>query len=233
MIHIVIQSLYTFRVKPSILHKNTRNSLTIIQKSVEKTSNTLFMFILVMIFDFLDSFFPENRTRNILLISIILFPLLMITVNYAVEQSGYPATFSESQLSFSGEEIKSHYQLMTSDQIQMYIFAQLIDYIYLTIYGLLILSTGLFLGRKLSDSPRIKTYCYFISIAGIISACCDAVENAFILSMSSNPLQFNNLLAILHSVFASLKFGLLSISISSITIVTIFFIIKRTKSSKQ
>jgi len=187
-----------------------------------------------MILDFLDSFFPENRTRKIVLISIILFPLLMITVNYAFEQSGYPATFTESQLSFSGEEIKSHYQLMTTEQIQMYIFAQLIDYIYLIIYGLLLLSTGLFLGRKLSGSPRIKTYCYFISIAGITSACCDAVENAFILSMTSNPLQFNNFLAILHSVFASLKFGLLSISITSIIIVTIVFIIKKiSKPSKQ
>lgn len=192
------------------------------------------MFIPIMILDFLDTLFPKERTKKILIISIILFPLLMFTVNYAFEQSGYPVSFSESQLSFSGEEIKSHYQTMTTDQIQLYVLVQIIDYFYLIIYGLLILSIGLNLGRKLSYSQKAKTGCYFISIAGVTAACCDAIENAFILSMASNPLQFNNLLAIIHSVFASIKFGLLGISIISLIMITLFFIIPHhIKSSKQ
>ena len=152
-----------------------------------------------------DSWFPQyivsKRTnKKILPISIILFPLLIFTLNYAFGQSGYPVSFSESQLSCSGEEIKSHYHTMTTDQIQLYVFVQIIDYFYLIIYGLLILSIGLNLGRKLSYSLKAKSGFYYISIAKVTAVCCNAIENAFILSMESKPLQFNNLLDIIHSV---------------------------------
>jgi hypothetical protein len=187
-----------------------------------------------MINHFLDTLFPPKRTKKILSITIVLFPILMIAVNYVFAQSGYPATFTESQLSFSGEEIKSHYQVMSTQQIRLYIFAQLIDYAYLCCYGLLILSLGIFIGRKVNNFPKIKTACYTCSIIGMIAACCDAIENAFILAMASNSLQFNNLLAIIHSVFASIKFGLLGLSIISLSIIALFFIVLRIiKSSKN
>ena len=57
----------------------------------------------------------------------------MILVNYAFELSNYPVSFMESQLSFSGEEIKAHYKQMTHLDIQQYINAQLVDYVYIII----------------------------------------------------------------------------------------------------
>jgi len=59
----------------------------------------------------------------------------MILVNYAFEISNYPVSFMESQLSFSGEKIKAHYKQMTHLDIQQYINAQLVDCVYILIYG--------------------------------------------------------------------------------------------------
>jgi hypothetical protein len=53
---------------------------------------------------------------------------------------------------------------------------------------------------------------YTVSILGLLAACCDGLENVFLLSMASNPIDFPSWLAIPHSLFANIKFDLMYIA---------------------
>ena len=82
---------------------------------------------------FFDTYIHKNNIKKILIFLLIIFPIIMILVNYAFEISNYPVSSMESQLSFSGEEIKVHYGLMIYLDIQQYIHVQLVDYVYIII----------------------------------------------------------------------------------------------------
>ncbi|RLF57348.1 MAG: hypothetical protein DRN27_07990 [Thermoplasmata archaeon] len=168
-----------------------------------------------------------NTVKKILIILLILFPIFMILVNYAFEISNYPVSVMESQLSFSGNEIKSHYNQMTPSDIQQYIYAQLIDYVYIIIYSLLTLFLGLYLSRQHFFTSKIRFSAYLIGLGGLTAGCCDAIENMFILLMATRPNEFPDIYAILHSIFASIKFALLGIFIIGVVLILTIIIYRK------
>jgi hypothetical protein len=148
----------------------------------------------------------------------------MISVNIAFEQSNYPVSFIESQLSFSGETIKSHYQTMTSDDIQFYIYAQVVDIGYMISYGVFIFILGVYLGRLQKKESTLRNTSYLIGLMGIVAMVCDMFENTYIFLMAQNPLGFPNIYAIIHSLFASIKFALLGGALIGVIILIIILI---------
>lgn len=170
---------------------------------------------------------PMKTIRKPLISTALLFPIAMIVVNYVFSLSNYPVSFMESQLSFSGIAIKSHYAVMSQYEINIYKLAQLVDYVYLIIYGLFIFSLCIYIGRKLNKHKFIYNSSNMMASAGILAATCDAIENGFILLMASHPKTFLNIYAIVHSVFASIKFILLGLIIIWIIISLLIFIIEQ------
>lgn len=172
--------------------------------------------------------FPSDRTlkRN-LVIAFFFFIVLMISVNIAFEQSNYPVSFMESQLSFSGEAIKSHYQTMTADDIQFYIYAQVVDIGYMISYGVFIFILGVYLGRLQKKQSILRNISYLIGLMGIVAMVCDLFENMFIFLMAQDPAGFPNSYAIIHSVFASIKFALLGSALIGVIILIIILIFQR------
>ena len=112
----------------------------------------------------------------------------------------------ESQLSFSGAVLKEHYR---GTNITYYRIVQILDYIYMVAYGMLAFSLVLTLSRKFDEDSFWSNSGHLIAILGIVAACCDATENAFILMMLSDPTGFPDIWAIIHSCFALVKFILL------------------------
>ncbi|GAH51502.1 unnamed protein product, partial [marine sediment metagenome] len=60
----------------------------------------------------------------------------------------YPVNYIESQLSFSGEIIKSHFNTMNTVDINNYRIAEILDYGFMVSYGILIFSLALIIARK-------------------------------------------------------------------------------------
>ncbi|OYT30173.1 hypothetical protein B6U98_00090 [Thermoplasmatales archaeon ex4572_165] len=176
---------------------------------------------------FFDTYIHKNNIIKILIFLLILFPIMMVLVNYAFELSNYPVSFMESQLSFSGEEIRSHYEQMTNSDIQQYIYAQLVDYVYIIVYGSLTFFLGLYIGRQLFIASKIRFSAYIIGLGGLTAGCCDAIENIFIILMATRPNDFPNIFAILHSIFASIKFALLGIFIIGVVLILTIIIYRK------
>jgi hypothetical protein len=180
-----------------------------------------------------DRFPSDTMLKRNLIIAFFFFFLLMIGVNVAFEQSNYPVSFMESQLSFSGETIKSHYEMMSSDDIQLYIYAQIVDYGYMISYGLFIFILGVYLGRLQKKASFGRTAAYVIGLMGLTAMVCDMIENIFILLMAQNPTGFPNIYAIIHSVFASIKFALLGSALIGILILIAFIVYLRFQKTQK
>ena len=178
---------------------------------------------------FFDTYPNKDNIKKILIILLSLFPIIMILVSYAFEISNYPVSFMESQLSFSGEEIRSHYKQMTPSDIQQYIYAQLVDYVYLIIYGLLTFLLGIYLGRRVFTTSKIRFSAYIMGLGGLTAGCCDAIENMFIILMATRPNDFPDIYAILHSIFASIKFTLLGIFIIWVALIMMLIFYRKIK----
>lgn len=171
--------------------------------------------------------FPDNKhLKYYIVFFIFLFIIMNIFVNDAFDKSNYPVSFIESQLSFNGTAIKEHFSTMSEVEIGLYAYAQFVDYVYLVSYGLLIFFVGIFIGRKFPKDSFLRNSSYFVSIAGIVAAFCDAIENGFILLMISDYKNFPDMYAILHSCFALIKFILLGLSIVIIIVFSLFYIIR-------
>ena len=154
-----------------------------------------------------------KRLGTWVIVFILLFIIMNIAVNYVFTISGYPVSFMESQLSFSGEVIKSHFSVMTDDQITLYLYAQFVDFGFIFVYASLIFLLCIFLGRRFSEKSLFRITSFSVGFAGVVAGCCDAIENGFIVLMINNPGEFPNIYAIIHSYFALTKFFLLGISI--------------------
>ena len=180
-----------------------------------------------------DGFPSPDHTRTLLCVCLVLFPIMMVSVNYAFALSRYPVSFMESQLSFSGEEIKSHFALMNSKEIEIYTFAQFVDYLYIIVYSLLIFSFGIFLGRFFPVHSKKRCLGYSCAIFGLIAGLCDIVENLFILLMSSDPIGFPTVYAVIHSFFASIKFAFLGFSICLILLLLTLYLITQYSQNRK
>ena len=180
----------------------------------------------------LDSFPSQKNLLNLLKITLVLFPILMVSVNYVFGISNYPVSFTESQLSFSGDAIRSHFAAMTENDVFLYKVAQAVDYIYIVVYGLLIFSVGIFLARKFKEDSKPRFLGYIVAISGITASCCDGLENLFILFMTADTVGFPDIFALVHSYFAACKFALLGFSIVMVLILIFLFILQNHNSNK-
>lgn len=170
----------------------------------------------------------ENPPSKILIMSIIIgFVLCFIGVPITMffyELSGFPEEIILSQLSFSGSMMKSYYSVTEIEPYRMFIAG---DYMFMTGYGLILFSTSVIIARRFGASSILCVMGFFIAIFGIIAACCDGIENLFILLMLTDPLGFPNWWAITHSVFALIKWVLLIIVLFWVIIFGIMSIFKK------
>lgn len=162
---------------------------------------------------------PSSKSLKIeIIIGFVLCFVVIPIMQYYTDLSGFPAQIFSSQLSFSGDLMKSYYSLTDIDN---YRIAPLLDYIFMVGYGLILFSTALLIGRKFGPSSIVGLLCFIVALFGIIAACCDGIENIFILAMLTDPLNFPDWWAITHSIFASIKWILLFLVIIWIIIVGI------------
>ena len=181
-----------------------------------------------MMLDFLSERPKEKTIKYLLIFSL---PLLIITtsiVMYLLKLSNYPGSLDETQLGFNGEYIKSSFSHMSNENMSIFIIANIFDYIFMFAYGTFFFSLALILARKLKETSIWRKIGYSISIFGITAACCDGVENIFLLMMASNPVNFPNWWAIGHSCFALAKFIQMYMVVGGIILmVLVIVLIKR------
>ena len=180
-----------------------------------------------MISDFLSERPTEKTTKYLLFFS---FPLLIITasaVMYLLKLSNFPGTLNETQLGFNGEYIKSCFSRMSDEDISIFIIANVFDYAFMIAYGTFFFSLALTLTRKLKEGSIWKKIGYSVSIFGITAACCDGIENVFLLMMASNPIDFPNWWAIGHSCFALAKFIQMYAAMGGIILMALVMVLSR------
>lgn len=143
-------------------------------------------------------------------------PVMLITCTLVIlllELSGYPGTLNDTQLGFSAKIIKTHFAMMKSEDILFFILGNLVDYAFMIAYGCFFYSSARYLSRNYQQGSLPLKVGKMIAWIGVFSAICDAVENVFLLSMTTNPVGFPNWLAIAHSTFALIKFSLMYLTI--------------------
>ena len=136
---------------------------------------------------------------------------IVLMVNYPIIIiltliSNYPATFMESQLSFSGAVIKSHFLEMNAEQILYYVFYQISDDIYDFCHLCIFIGLSLFLARKFDEDSRWRKMGYWMAIVGIMGTISDLTENSLIIMMTTDPQGFPDVWAIAHSWLAVVKY---------------------------
>ena len=144
--------------------------------------------------------------------------------------SGDVIPITQSQLSFSGQFLKDQYAIIiNSGGLTYYRTAQILDYGFMISYGGIFFCLVCLVGSKVElDSFWRKTTNIFAGFAiGIIVF--DALENLFILITLTNPTNFPNVLAIIHSIFALVKYVLLYLVIAWVFLGSISNIINKIK----
>jgi len=149
--------------------------------------------------------------RNLAIIGAIIAIIVMPIVLVLLEMSNFSGTLEKTQLGFNGAYIKSKFELMSNYEIFLFILANIFDYLFMFAYGAFFFSTALLLTRNFARDSIWSKIGYCIAILGIISACCDGLENVFLLSMASDSIGFPIWLGIPHSCFAFAKFTLMYI----------------------
>ncbi len=177
----------------------------------------------------LEKLFERPASRNLkilIIIGLILCFVVIPVMQYFTVLSGFPTQIFSSQLSFNGDLMKSYYAVT---DIGLYRVTALLDYIFMVGYGAILFSLSILIARSFGRSLKIGRISIIIAIFGVIAACCDGIENIFILAMLGDPTGFPNFFAISHSVFALIKWILLFIGISWDTIFGIISISKKKK----
>ncbi|MFW9928339.1 MAG: hypothetical protein ACFFD1_03020 [Candidatus Thorarchaeota archaeon] len=140
-------------------------------------------------------------------IMIFSFLSLLVTSTIVIlilDLSGYAGTMDDTQLGFNGDTIKAYFALMNSFQLNLFLLANIIDYLFMISYGLFFFSSAKLLSWEYRRIPHVIGTAF--AGMGILAALCDATENIFIITMTLNPTSFPSWLAIFHSSFATLKF---------------------------
>ena len=180
-----------------------------------------------MMLSFLSERPTEKTTKYLLIFSLALVIITASIVMYLLELSNYPGTLNETQLGFSSEYIKSSFSRMSNEDMSIFITANIFDYVFMIAYGTFFFSLALTLTRKSKEGSIWKKIGYSISIFGITAACCDGIENIFLLMMASNPVNFPNCWAIAHSCFALAKFIQMYIAIGGIILIALVIVLSR------
>jgi len=170
---------------------------------------------------------PEKTLRYLALFGALLIIIMMPVVIGLLEMSNYSGTIEETQLGFSGTYIKSKFIPMSNHEMSLFILANIFDYFFMLGYGIFFFSAALLLARRLTKGSIWSKIGCCMAILGIVSACCDGLENIFLLSMASNPINFPNWWAIGHSCFALAKFIQMYIAIGGIILMTLVIVVSR------
>jgi len=150
---------------------------------------------------------PSNiKVFGILGIGIVTIIVSLPIMNYYFELSNYPVSFLESQLSFSGEIIKSHYSNLTREEITFYLYGNLVDYGFMIGNGLVKFGVAIIVARGFREGTRVRNIALSMILVGLLGTVFDALENIFIILMTFNPSTFPNIFAIIHSIFALFKY---------------------------
>lgn len=176
---------------------------------------------------FLKKLFEKPRSINLkiqLIIGIVLCFTVIPIMQYFTQLSGFPAQIFSSQLSFNGDIMKSYYAVTN---IELYRVAASLDYIFMVGYGSILFSLSVIIARKYGIDSKIGQFSLLIAVMGVIAACCDGIENVFILAMLTAPSGFPNYWAISHSVFAIIKWILLFSAITWVMISGIFSLFRK------
>jgi hypothetical protein len=153
----------------------------------------------------------SKQLKILVIIGFILCVVVIPVMQFYTELSGFPAQIFSSQLSFSGELMKSYYAVTN---IELYRIAPSLDYIFMLGYGLILFSLSVLIARRYGIPSKIGHISLLLAISGGIAACCDGIENIFILAMLTDSIGFPNSWAISHSVFALIKWILLFVVIT-------------------
>ena len=155
------------------------------------------------------SYWPSPKRLTILaIISLVIFFISYFTMNYFHSLANDPVTnIFETQLSFSAEFMRWQYASM-GEGIEYYRWVAITDYGFMVGYGLLIFCLALKISRKFAIHSKPRDIGSVMALFGLVAAGLDAIENAFILAMLSDPTGFPDFLAIAHSSFALVKWTL-------------------------
>jgi len=160
-----------------------------------------------MILDKLTDTPSPKVTKRLMICSFIGILIMYGMMGIFFFSSGYPADFFTSQLLSNGAALKDHYARTAN--IDLYRIGQILDYVFMVFYGILIFSLCLNIGRKFEEDSKIRKSGYIMAILGPTAAILDGCENAFILAMLSNPSGFPDIWATIHSIFALIKWIIL------------------------
>ena len=153
-----------------------------------------------------DDWPSDKATKRLIYLGFIILLILWPIFIYVMVLSHYPAVFIESQLSFSGAVIKSHFKEMTAEQIRLHIITQLLDDVYDFCQITMFFGLSLFVARKFDEDSAWRKTGYKIAIIGIIGAISDLIENTLIIMMANDPQGFPDIWAVAHSCLATIKF---------------------------
>jgi hypothetical protein len=161
---------------------------------------------------------PSNEKLNKildlgLLLTLIIYPFMTYLFNLAGDSIAQEISniIIQGQLSFNGLVMKDYYSRITD--LGFYRIGQIMDYGFMLAYGLLLFSLCLRSARKFPVNTMGEKIGKIIGLLAIISPILDAIENVFILLMLSNPFDFPDWLAIVHSSFAVPKWIFLGIEL--------------------
>ena len=171
---------------------------------------------------------PSNRRLWTLLVaSIGMLVVSAPTVIYLLELSNYPGDLEATQLGFDGEYIRSCLSGMSGADVSLFILGNLVDYLFMASYGALLFSSSLILSRRLRHGSLGRKVGCAASVLGLLAACCDGLENVFLLSMASNPTGFPGWLGVPQSLFASVKFSMMYIASAWILLALAYVTVRR------
>lgn len=178
------------------------------------------------VYDHLTDALSDRRLWTLLVTSIGLLVISAPTVIYLLTLSNYPGDLEATQLGFDGEYIRFCFSDMSGADVSFFIMGNLVDYLFMVSYGTLLFSSSLILSRRLRQGSLGRKAGYAASILGLLAACCDGLENVFLLSMASNPIDFPSWLAIPHSLFANIKFDLMYIASAWILLALAYVVVR-------
>jgi len=179
------------------------------------------------VYDHLTDTPSDRRLWTLLVAGIGLLVVSVPAVFYLLEHSNYPGDLEATQLGFDGEYIRLCFSDMSAADFSFFIVGNLVDYLFMVSYGTLLFSSSLILSRRLRQGSLGRKVGYAASILGLLAACCDGLENVFLLSMASNPIDFPGWLAIPHSLFANIKFDLMYVASAWILLALAYVAVRR------
>jgi hypothetical protein len=130
-------------------------------------------------------------------------------LNAAYAASGFPVAYWQAQLSFDHEKLKGWYGFLLDNQtLDLYLHAQMIDFIFIA--SVLVLHTAILLALSRASPPQSKARQALVwaALLSAIAPLADAIENGVSFIMLANPTGFEPFLAIAYSSMAAIKFGM-------------------------